>query len=851
MKAEIIDEEVSVQTHTRPAEPDQERTSGMLLFTQLWQDIRHGIRLLRKNPGFVTAAVLTLALGIGANSVIFSVLYGILLRPLPYSNPTTIVRIWQAAHAAGNDQLGMTEGQFVTLRKENECFSNLGVYTYQNSIISKSDESERVASIAASSGVLESLGVRPILGHGFRLEDETSGTAPTAILTYKLWQSWFQGSRTVIGKTLRVDDRLFTIIGVLPANFIMPEDYTGPNVAQLWIPLRVNTATPNWTSWNLSPVARLSPGVSPARALAEVRATFIRLWGEHPIGTASLKDFGWDVRIINARDDILAPVKTGIWILAGAVAIVLVIVCANIASLLLARAIARQREFAVRIALGAKSQRIIRQLLTESMIMSYLGGIVGLGLAALGLKLVLSLGADNVPRLSEVTLNLPVIFFTLGICLISAILFGLFPAIQSARPNLNRTLREEGRGTSAGATKGRIQRTLVVAEVACAVILVIGAGLLLRSYRGLAQIEPGFTPENLLSTRVSLPPTRYTDAARESAFNLQLLDRVRALPGVTSAAITSTPPLIGESSDTVFGIEGQGSELNIKQHVYFWQVSSDFLRTTRAGLLAGRPIEDSDVSSSPLVAVINEAMAKRYWPNQDPVGKRITLYWTTTQKSPWIKIVGVVKYVAMRQLNEEQISQAYIPMTQSGLDFPGTFNTYLLTRSTKDPERLTAAIRAQIHSLDSAVPISHPTTGEELVAGTVSQPHFNLVLLSMFAGLALILAAIGVYGILSNVVRQRSREIGIRISLGANQGDVFRLVIGQGMKLVGAGLVIGLIGALGATRLLTSLLFGVKSTDPTTFCLVLVVLSFVGFLASYLPARRAMAVDPMITLRSE
>ncbi|HYL92398.1 MAG TPA: ABC transporter permease [Alphaproteobacteria bacterium] len=820
---------------------------------QFAQDVRYGLRLLRKNPGFTAIAVLTVALGMGANTAIFSVLYSVLLKPLPYSNPKQVIRIWQAARTIGFDQLGMNEGQFVRLREEKQSLGELGVYRFGVAFIGRNNESERVFSALASSGVLEALGVKPILGRGFSRDDEIAGGARVTILSNQLWQRWFNGDPNIIGQTLHIDEKPVTIIGVLPADFFLPEDYVGSETIQLWLPLKINSANPRWDSFNFQPVARLKNGHKRETAEVEVRTLFERLYPEHPLGVNTLKDIGWSLTAVPVQDDLVGDVRIPLLVLAGAVAVVLLIVCANVASLLLARAAARQSEITVRVALGASRGRIVRQLLTESLIISSLGSAVGLLLATWGVRSIVRIGGHNVPRLDQAALNLPVLLFALAACVISACIFGLAPAIQTVRTDLNQSLRAQGRNGSDGVSKTWTQRILVVGEVSLAMVLVISAGLLLRGYSKLVRIDPGFNPNGVWTAEIDLPDARYSENARVVAFSEEMLRRVQALPGVLSAAVTSAPPLVGSSGDTAFDIESRPAETKITQHVYLWQVTSDYFKTIGAPILRGRTFQETDGPANQPVVVINESLAKHYWPDSNPVGQRIRFYLGIDKRSIWIEIAGVVKNVAARQLNENPLPSAYILMPQSGKIFPVDwgFANNLVVRTSSQPLLLTGAIRAQVKEMDPGVAIRRIRTADQLVEQAVAQPHFNLVLLGLFAGLALTLAAVGIYGILANMVRQRTREIGIRLALGAQRGDVFRLVVGQGMRLAGLGLLIGLAGALGATRLLTNLLFGVKPTDPLTFAAVVVLLSSVAMLACYIPARRAMRVDPMVTLRYE
>lgn len=819
----------------------------------LFADVRYGFRLMRKNLGFSTLAVLTLALGIGASTAIFSVFHGVLLEQLPYADQERVLRIMQQFLANGQNRFGISQGQFLAWRAEQRSFSELGAYSAdEKSVVSGSAESERILSASVSAGVLEALGVRPIIGRTFNLQDEVPGGPRVTILTYAFWQRWFHGNRDIVGRQLRIDDQLYTVIGVLPVNFYLPEDFVGNDPMQLLTPLRIRTGNPNWGANYLQTVGHLKPGVSRSAALAEVKQLFERLWQEHPIGAAkTLQEIGWNINAVPILDDIVGDIRTALWILTGAVAVVLLVVCANVANLLLARASIRQKEIAVRAALGAQRMRIVRQLLVECLVISAFGGLFGLALAYGDLKLIVHLASSSVPRIADVSLNLPVLLYTAGISILAAVLFGLIPAFQSTRSDLNQPLRDEGRGTSAGASKGRTQRILVVAEMASAMVLVISAGLLLRSFNLVMRIDPGFNVDHLLTAQLDLPETRYAHSLAIDQFFSQVLGRVRTMPGVVSAAVTSNAPLTGSSSDTLIDVEGRPTKNLVEQHIYLLQVSSDYFKAMGIGFVRGRPFHDSDNADAPPVIIIDEALAHRYWPNEDPVGKHLRLYKTLTTTNGWVEIVGVVNNVPMRQLNEKHQPHVYMDLAQSEKVSGWILDTTLVVRTTSDPVDLANSIRRAVQDLDPSVPVSDVQTAEQLVGKTVSGRQFDLVLLELFAGIALALAAIGIYGVLANIVRQRTREIGIRMALGAQRKDVFRLILSQGMRPAILGVVVGLAAALLTTRLLSNLLFAIKPADPITFAAVPVLLLVVALLACYLPARRALRVDPMITLRYE
>jgi predicted permease len=827
------------------------------------QDLRYGLRTLARSSGATTVAVLTLALGIGANTAIFSVLYGVLLAPLPYPRPERIVRVWQAAPAGGDLRLGVSEPQLLRLREaaaRGGPLAAIGGYVLHSAILGGGAEPERIPIASATAGVCAVLGAAPRLGRCFAPGDGDRGAEPVVILSYGLWQSRFGRDPRIQGRRILVDGRAATVVGVLPAGFSLPEELAGVPAVQLWRPLAIDPAKLNWGSYYMRPAARLRPGATKRQALAEVGTLFARLRQENP--AAAIHDPGYSFRVVGLADDLAGDARGALWVLAGAVAVVLLIACANVASLLLAQAVARQQEIAVRAALGAGPGRLVRQLLTESLLIALAGGAAGVGLAAYGLRVIARLGVAGVPRLGEVGLNLPALLFTLAAAMLAALLFGLAPATQAAGLDIHQPLREGGRGLSASGGKHRFHRALVVAEVALAAVLVVSAGLLLRSFAGLLRIDPGFDPANLLSARVDLPRETYPDNARTTLFYDRLLERLRALPGVSAAAAASLPPLGGVAGDTTFEIEGAtgpgaagavaGDAAGAEPHLYHWLVTPGYFQTAGIAVVRGRPIRATDGAAAPPAAVVNETLARRYWPRGDPIGRRIRLFWNDTDRGPWIEIVGIARDVAFRRLDEPPQPELYLAEAQGRAvaDFPSTTMS-LLVRSASRPLALAAAVRRAVREADPAVPVSRVQTLDELLARSVSRQRFDLALLGLFAALALALASVGIYGILAHAVRQRTHEIGIRQALGARPGDLFRLLVGEGLRLTLAGLALGLAAAAALTRFQQSLLFGVSPTDPLTFAGVAVLLCAVALAACSLPARRALAVDPMAALRVE
>src|SRR5262245_49105390 len=599
-----------------------ERKGGVRM-ESLLQDIRFGARMLMKSPNYTLIAVVTLSLGIGVNTAIFSVLYGVLLKPLPYPDPNPIVRVWQAVPTSGFYKLGFSEAQLARLRAGNQSFQRFGGYRFSSGNLTEQNETQRIAVTYVTEGVFESLGFQPILGRTFRREDEAPGSQRVAVIGYEMWQRRYGGDANILGRTIRLNDNPVIIVGVMPPDFRLPEDLSVPQSAQLWRAARIDPANLNWGSYYLRPIARLKPGVRPEQAFAEVSAVFAHLRQDHQQG--AITDPRYYIRVLPLHDDLVGEVKKALWVLVGAVGLVLLIACANVSSLLLARAAGRRKEIAVRTALGAGRGRLIRQLLTESVLIALSGGAVGVTLAAWVVRLIAKTDMINVPRLGQISLNITALLFTLGVSLVAAMLFGLAPAAQVSRLDLNRALREEGRGLTGGAGVARIQRALVVSEVALAVMLVISAGLLLRSFDRLLRIDPGFNTKNLLTVNIDLPASRYQDNPRVTAFYDRLLERVRALPGAVSAAATSGLPLTGWYGDTIFQIEGRPDnngvvdqsippDRNAYGHYYFWQVTPDYFKTMGIELRQGRALQPSDDTNAPPVVVINETMARSFWP---------------------------------------------------------------------------------------------------------------------------------------------------------------------------------------------------------------------------------------------
>jgi putative ABC transport system permease protein len=820
------------------------------------QDIRYGTRTLLRQPGFTLVAVLTLALGIGANTAIFSVVNAVLLRPLPYSHPDRLALINTTNLARGMTDFGTSLPDFRAWQERNHSFEKIAAFSSNSFNISGTAEPERVPGAQASVDLFTVLGVLPARGRVFTADEETFGKHHVVILSENLWQRRFGGDPGIIGQTMMLNGEPYTIIGVMPRSFQFPD----PTVA-LWTPLAVADGAENSTRGNywLGVVGRLKPEVSPVQAQAELDGIFKKLEQEE----AFLSGFG--TQVLPLHEATVGSVKTALSVLLAAVALVLLIACANVANLLLARAAARQREVAVRTALGAGRGRLIRQLLTESLLLGLAGGALGLFLAIWGVDVLIKLG-PNVPRLGEVTIDRTVLFFTFALAILTSVVFGLVPALQSSRTDLNETLKESGRG-SIGSKSRFLGSSLVIAEVALSFVLLIGAGLLINSLLRLQRVNPGFRTDHILTMRVSLPEAKYTKDRPEltTGFFNKLIDRVKALPGVEFSSVTSAMPLTNSGWGKLFTIEDGPAPKSLDEvpNVQYRQVSPDYFGTLSIPVLEGRGFSEHDTHLTLPVAVINETLARRFFADVDPIGKKLYLGPPEELVPAGIlppgfrflhfTIVGVVGDVRHNGLNQPLAPEIYTLHEQ---ELAGNFadpsaTMSLAVRTRTEPTSLIGAIRREVLGLDREQPIDAVATMDELLSTSLSQARFSTLLLAIFAGVALVLAAVGIYGVMAYTVAQRTHEIGIRMALGAQASNVLALVIRQGLLLALAGTIIGLAGALGLTRVMTSLLYEVSPTDPLTFATDAVILIVVCLLASFIPARRAMKVDPLVALRYE
>jgi predicted permease len=805
-----------------------------------WQDLRYGARMLLKKPGFTLIAVATLALGIGANTAIFSVVNGVLLKSAPYQEPERLTLLWGDVPSRDEHRAEVSATDVADWRKLNSVFEEVSSFSNWSATLSGEGEPERLQGMQVGDGYFSLMRGRPLLGRVFTPEEQLDGRDYVIVLGYGLWQSRFGGARDVIGKKVNLNARPYTVVGVMPEDFQPLPPNLVDCLAQFYRPVAEAYDEEERGSRHLRAIARLKANVSIDQAQSEMSLITRRLADQHPKSNT-----GYTARLVTITEETVGGLRLPLILLLLAVLAVLLIACANVGNLSLARATARQKEFVIRAAMGAARGRLVRQLLTESLLLALLGGASGLLLAVWGTGLITSLGKEFIPGLSRIEIELPVLAFTLAVSAGAGILFGLAPAIQLSRPDLNEGLKEGGR--SAGGSAGRrLLNGLVVVEVATAVVLLVSAGLLIRSVIHLHRASPGFNPGNLLTMNVWAPLAKYPDAPKWIAFYDQINQRVQALPGVQSAGLTSVLPIGRNFDRRTIQVETRpvlsGQEADVDTYI----VTPGYLRTMQIQLLKGRELAAQDVAGVEPVALISETFARRYWPNEDPLGKRVKFPGSAARPQPWRAIVGVVRDVKQYGLDKESTMQLYLPEAQA----PVSWLT-LAVRASGDPARMLGAVRNEIRGVDPDQAVFEVATMEGLLAESIAKRRFVMLLLAGFAALALALAAIGVYGVMAYTVAQRTQEIGVRMALGAQSGDVLKLVVGQGMRLALGGVGAGLAAACGLTRMMATLLFGVRATDPLTFGSIALLLTAVALLACYIPARRVTKVDPMIALRRE
>ena len=814
----------------------------------LIQDLRYGTRMLLKQPGFTAVTIITLALGIGANTAIFSVVNGLLLRPLPYHNSERLAIIWTHSPGANVAQDWPSPGQYSAIKSQTSVFEEIAIAQGGSANLTGNTVPERVGTVWTSSAMFSVLGAKPALGRVLLAEEDAPGKTKAAILSYAFWQRHFGGDPNVIGQNLTVDGDSYNIVGVMPADFslsyeVMPTVGTSAQTDVL-LSLPMNAEAMNSQGdENYNVMARLKPGVNIAEAQAELDSVVRGLEQQYPDRYPASRRFAFSVTPL--LDQVVGDVRPALLVLLGAVGCVLLIACANVANLLLARAAAREKEIAIRTAIGAGRRRLVRQLLTESVLLASIGGAIGLLIAVWGLDGLRWLSPSHIPRLQSIAIDGRVLAFTFAVVLLTGILFGLAPAMRASRVNLSATLKEGGRSL-VGSGNHRLRNLLVVAEVALSLMLLIGAGLLIRSFGRVQQVEPGFVAQNVLSMRLSVAGTTYEKQPRRMSFYQQLWDRIRQMPGVESAGGSSILPLSGGNSWGSISIEGYVPESGQSMIQADGRVATvGYFETMKTPLIRGRFFTEQDTPESPKVAIIDENMASTYWPGVDPVGKR--LKWGRVESdSPWLTVVGVVARVKQYALDTDSRVAFYTPHQQSPYG-----GMYVVVRTATDPLSVAAAISREARAMDPNVPIYDVKSMEQRLTESLARRRFAMLALGVFAVVAMILAAVGIYGVMSYSVTQRTREIGIRMALGAPTQGVLKLIVGQGMLLAGVGVGIGLAGAVATTRLMASLLYGTSPTDPVTFAAIGALLASVALLACYIPARRATKVDPMVALRYE
>jgi putative ABC transport system permease protein len=811
------------------------------MFT-LMQDLKFALRMLVKNPGFTLVAVLTLALGIGANSTIFSVVNAVLLRPLPYQAPAQLLYLTGLVRQTGVPGASLSFTKFTQIQEQSRTLESSAAFYGTTLSLVTEREPEAISGNRVSRNFFHVLGIFSIRGRDFLPEEEARGAADVAIISDGFWHSHFAADAGALGRSLNIDGRQVTVVGVLPASFRFPLQFPEPDT---WMP---GVSDPSFLrpeqvrsgAGYLNVITRLRPGESLAAAKAELDTIDARYRGQFT-GFVDSEKFG--ISAVPLEESLVGPLRPGFAVLLAAVGFILLIACANVANLLLARATSREREMALRKALGASGGRLVRQLLSESLLLSLVGGTLGVALAAAALPALRAFSPGSVPRLAETRLDVPVMLFSVLLSVITGILFGLVPALQASAGSLHQTLKEGTRGSSDGGHRGKLRAMLVVAEMAVALILMTGAGLLMQSFSRLMHVNPGFSSNNLMTFLVNLPPNRYAQPEIQRQFYRQLMQRVKTVPGIDSAGFTSYLPLSGAIRFVYFCPEGAVCQgVGKDPLIAMRQVSSGYFDTVRTPLLRGRVFTEHDSASSTPVVIVNQTVADRYWPGQNPIGRHLANSRDMTQR----EVVGVVADVKFNALNVASSEEMYLPLEQ--IPWP---TTTLIVSFRSNPESLVSAVRAKIAELDPNLPVSNIASMESVVATSVAQPRILSEFVGVFAGFALLLAAIGIYGVMAYSVAARTQEMGIRMSLGAESRDILKLVMKQGMRLALIGVAMGVAASLALTRLISTLLFGVSASDPLAFSLAAAVLVATALAACYLPARRATRVDPMIVLRYE
>jgi putative ABC transport system permease protein len=811
----------------------------------LWQDLRYGARMLLKHPGFTWIAALTLALGIGANTAIFSVINAVLLRALPFAAPARLVAVGSTRTTDRAVFSTLSYPDFADFRARSRAFERLAAYRTRGFTMSSEDGAVRLRGAIAGADLFPLLGINPLYGRAFTPAEDAAGGGRVVILSHSLWQNRFAADPQAVGKTVSVNGESNAIIGVMPPGFQFPIE---AEPVEIWANFARDTEGAQAVSAQrgnhyLDAVGQLKPGVTAAQAEVELVGLASQLEQQYPND-----NHGFSVRVIPLLEHLTGASSRSLWVIFAAVGLVLLIACANIASLLLARALNRRREIAVRLAMGASRWRVTRQLLTESVLLALIGGVAGVALAGFATDALIAITPEDIPRLTEASLDSRVLIFTLVIATLTGVVMGLLPAGQASRLDLQAALKEGGRNLTGG--RAAVRSALVVAQVAIAVVLLIGAGLLMNSFARLLRVDPGFDAEHLLTLRVGLPDGLYTEAHQVAGFHERLRAGLEAVPGVSALSTVQPLPLAGSNIRVGFNIEGRPnpSGRDYPYDTRLFLVGADYFRTLGIALRQGREFTARDGLYAPQVAIINEAFARRFFPDQNPLGQRINPTISADERPlPMREIIGVVADARSRNLSQAPEPEVYLHLPQC----PATGSFTLLLRTRSDAQYLTGFVREAVAKLDRQVPLSQVRTFDYYLSETLARPRFNSLLLGVFAGVALLLMVIGLYGVIAYSVTQRTPEIGVRLALGARGGDIFKLIIGQGLKLVLLGIVLGLGGALALTRWLSSLLFGVSAHDPLTFSVIALLLMVVALLACFVPARRATRVDPLVALRYE
>ena len=798
----------------------------------LIKDLRYGIRSFLKRPGFLVIAISTLALGIGATTAMFTVVNSVLLRPLQFPEPERVVLFEGVNPRDGITESNVSVPDIADWQKQSQSFEQIAAFITGGVFISTGDEVERVRAAGVSPEFFPLFKTNPISGRTLQADDIQQDRVVAVVISHALWKGRFGGTADVVGRQITLQGKQVNVVGIMPAGF------TYPNDCEIWTPLSFEPAKERRDNRYVSAVTRLKPGVSLAQAQTEMETINQRL-AQNYVDTNS----GWSVRLIELRESLVGELRTSLLILLGAVAFVLLIACANVANLLLARAAYRQKEIALRTALGASRLRVIRQLLTESVLLSVVSGVLGLALSLWLIKLLLAITPANTPRMNEIGIDWRVFAFTFAVTILAGILFGLFPALQTSRPNLNQTLKDSGQRGSETGGRNRVGSFLIVSEIALSFILLAGAGLLIKSFLHLREMNPGVNPDNVLAMRLTLPPGKYAQGEPRAQIYKQLIEQVKATPGVQSAGAVLSLPLGGDSFNVGRSVirEGRPMTPDEQTNAQHLPVTPDYFQTLQIPLKAGRLFTDQDTLQSTKVVIVNETMARALWPNENPVGHRFTVW--RDEKFPR-EVVGVVGDTK-GSLDKEAGHQMYVPYAQD----PTWGSLSLVVRTTGEPTAMAGSVREAIRAVDRGVPNYNLKTMNDVVSTSAAPRRIPMLLLSAFAGVAMLLAMLGIYGVTSYYVTQRTHEIGVRMALGAQIVDVLKLVLRRAMWLAVIGIGIGVAGAVAVTRYLTSLLFGVKPIDTLTFVAVAAVLALVVFVACLVPARRAAKIDPLEALR--